>query len=99
MDTLLSLILLLALAAPVGLAAAWFSGRGAEAMSSLFKTDRGLGWPRGVQEEDPVAWNWDRRPAGPPPVGMQPRSPIVERVAFRIGRGSARGGRGRPLPR
>ena len=99
MDTLLSVILLLSLAAPVGLAAAWFSGRGAEAMSSLFKTDRGLGWPHGVQEED-VAWNWDHRPAAPPPPGSEPaRSPIVERVAFRIGRGSARGGRGGPLPR
>ena len=99
MDTLLSVILLLALAAPVGLAAAWFSGRGAEAMSSLFKTDRGLGWPRGVQEEDPVAWNWERRPASPPPPGSESRWPVVERVAFRIGRGSARGGRGGPLPR
>ena len=100
MDTLLSVILLLALAAPVGLAAAWFSGRGAEAMSSLFKTDRGLGWPRGVQEEDPVAWNWDHRPAAPPRPGSEPAPwPIVERVAFRIGRGSARGGRGGPVPR
>ena len=99
MDTLLSVILLLALAAPVGLAAAWFSGRGAEAMSSLFKTDRGLGWPRGVQEEDPVAWNWERRPASPAPPGSESRWPVVERVAFRIGRGSARGGRGGPLPR
>ena len=100
MDTLLSVILLLALAAPVGLAAAWFSGRGAEAMSSLFKTDRGLGWPRGVQEEDPVAWNWDHQAAAVPPPGSVPApSPIVERVAFRIGRGSARGGRGGPLPR
>jgi hypothetical protein len=101
MDTLLSVIVLLSLAAPVGLAAAWFSSRGAEAMSSLFKTDRGLGWPRGVQEEDPVAWNWEHGPAvAPPPPGSEPaRSPIVERVAFRIGRGSARGGRGGPHPR
>jgi hypothetical protein len=98
-DALFSVMQLLALAAPVGLAAAWFSGRGAEAMSSLFKTDRGLGWPRGVQEEDPVAWNWGHRPATPPRPGTEPRSPIVERVAFRIGRGSARGGRGGPLPR
>jgi hypothetical protein len=33
-DALFSVALLLTLAAPVGLAAAWFSGRGAEAMSS-----------------------------------------------------------------
>jgi hypothetical protein len=100
-DTLLSVMLLLALAAPVGLAAAWFSGRGAEAMSSLFKSDRGLGWPRGVQEEDPVAWNWDHRPAAasPPSSSRQAGSPIVERVAFRMGRGSARGGRRGRLPR
>ena len=100
MEALLSVILLLSVAAPVGLAAAWFSVRVAEAMSSLFKTDRGLGWPRGVQEEDPVAWNWGQRPASPPRPGSEPaRTPIVERVAFRIGRGSARGGRGGPLPR
>jgi hypothetical protein len=98
-ETLRSVVLLLALAAPVGLAAAWFSGRGAEAMSSLFKTDRGLGWPRGVQEEDPVAWNWERRPTAPPPPGSESPWPVVERVAFRIGRGSARSSRGGPLPR
>ena len=90
MDALLSVMVLLAVAAPVGLAAAWFSGRGAEAMSSLFKTDRGLGWPRGVQEED-IAWNWDRRAAAEP---ESVPSPLVEPVAFRMGRGSARGGSG-----
>jgi hypothetical protein len=94
-SALFSVMLLLAVAAPVGLAAAWFSSRGAEAMSSLFKTDRGLGWPHGVQEED-VAWNWDRRPA---PEPESARDPLVERVAFRMGRGSARGGRRGPLPR
>jgi hypothetical protein len=94
-DALFSVALLLALAAPVGLAAAWFSGRGAEAMSSLFKTDRGLGWPHGVQEED-VAWNWDHRPAAEPD---SVRAPLVEPVAFRMGRGSARGGKRGPLPR
>jgi hypothetical protein len=100
-DALLSVMLLLALAAPVGLAAAWFSSRGAEAMSSLFRSDRGLGWPRGVQEEDPVPWNWDhgRRATRPSPGSDPARSPIVERVAFRVGRGSARGGRNGPLPR
>jgi hypothetical protein len=101
----LSVMLLLALAAPVGLAAAWFSSRGAEAMSSLFKSDRGLGWPRGVQEEDPVGWNWDHRaaaglPAGSGPGGSEaPRWPIVERVAFRVRRGSGRRRRRGPLPR
>jgi hypothetical protein len=86
-DALLSVIVLLALAAPLGLAAAWFSSRGGEAMSSLFRTDRGLGWPRGIQEEDPAAWNWERRQAAAPsPVPV----PIVEAVAFRVRRRSAR---------
>jgi hypothetical protein len=88
-DALFSVALLLTLAAPVGLAAAWFSSRGAQAMSSLFRSDRGLGWPHGVQEED-VAWHWDHRPAAEPETA---RTALVEPVAFRMGRGSARAGK------
>ena len=104
MDVLLSVVQLLAVAAPVGLAAAWFSGRGADAMSSLFRSERGLGWPRGVQEEDPVAWDWDRGAAAARDAGSDTHavSTAVEPVVFRVGRGAARRrqrGREVPLPR
>jgi hypothetical protein len=151
MDALLSAALLLALAAPVGLAAAWLvvkgpsglagffgpqpglgwphgvqeedppswnlsalgrtaggwappgggtAGRGSVAgteggpLNGIFPGDQSLGWPHGVQEEDPVGWNWDHLPAAAPPPSSaeQARALIVERVAFRMGRGSARGG-------
>jgi hypothetical protein len=53
----------LVLGAPIGLAGAAVLGRGPELMSGLFVGYTGLGWPRGVQEEDPSGgWNW-RLPA------------------------------------
>jgi hypothetical protein len=95
-DTVVSVVLLLALAAPAGLAAAWFCSRGPEAMGTFFRPDRGLGWPHGVQEEEPVAWNWDHRPAAPQPSAPEEApTPVVEPVAFRMRRGTARGGIGR----
>jgi hypothetical protein len=97
MDVLLSIVALLLLAAPAGMAAAWFTNCGPDALSSLFRPDRGLGWPHGVQEEDPPPWNWQPdRPARLDPSGTSasradvPAALAVERVAFRIGRGSAR---------
>ncbi len=58
LDGLLSVALLLALAAPIGLAAAWFTNQGPGALAGFFRADPGLGWPRGVQEDDDVTWNW-----------------------------------------
>jgi hypothetical protein len=94
LETLVSIAMLLALAAPVGFVAAWFSGRGAEALSTFFRPDPGLGWPRGVQEEDPPSWNWDARsgdsqdpPTAPSPPAEGTRAAPV---AFRIRPGSAR---------
>ena len=93
MDALLSAAMLLALAAPVGLAAAWLVVRGPSGLAGFFGPQPGLGWPRGVQEEDPVAWTWaDRDEGDAPPLRPGTPNPTVERVAFRLGRGSARGG-------
>jgi hypothetical protein len=59
MDFLLTAMVCLVLGAPLGLAAAALVGRGPELMSGLFVGYRGLGWPEGVQEEDPPGgWTW-----------------------------------------
>jgi hypothetical protein len=89
--TALTALLALGLAAAVLFGAGWLAcGRLAETYSGLFRASD-LGWPRGVQEEDPVAWNWTPRPdepvdAAPPPAATAP-------VAARVGRGPARRGR------
>lgn len=57
MDALLSAALLLALAAPVGLAAAWLVVKGPSGLAGFLGPQPGLGWPHGVQEEDPASWN------------------------------------------
>ena len=63
MDFLLPLMVCLVLGAPIGLAGAALIGRGPEAMSGLFVGYRGLGWPHGVQEEDPSGgWTWHLPP-------------------------------------
>jgi hypothetical protein len=92
MEAVLSIVVILALAAPAGLAAAWFNTHGADAISTVFRPDRGLGWPRGVQEEEPTAWNWDRAAGSGVADGRvdDPGPPAVAPVAFRVGPGSAR---------
>lgn len=49
-----------------------------------------LGWPRGVQEEEPVDWNWD--PA--PDAHREPAAPEAviptSRLSPSVGRGLAR---------
>lgn len=88
LDTMISIVVLLALAAPIGLAAAWFTSNGPAALAGFFRADHSLGWPHGVQEEDPPAWNWDRRGSaaqtGEAADGA-PEAPL-ERVAFRLAR-------------
>ncbi|HEY0443092.1 MAG TPA: hypothetical protein VGC90_02615 [Candidatus Limnocylindrales bacterium] len=61
---LLSVVVLLAAAAPVGIAGAWFARRGPGVVAAAFTpgTVGNPGWPQGVQEENDVAWSWD-----PPP--------------------------------
>jgi hypothetical protein len=94
MEAVLGILAVVALAAPAGLAAAWFSTHGADALSTLFRPDHGLGWPHGVQEEEPTAWNWDRatRSQVADPRAEQAQPPAVAPVAFRVGPGSARDG-------
>jgi hypothetical protein len=94
------LIALLGIAAMAGglVAFAWFLfGRQVEHLRGMFRADE-LGWPRGIQEEDPPpAWNVasasaagvrslddDRRG----PVGV----PSRVRVEPQLGRGSSRKG-------
>ena len=79
MDALLSAF---ALAAPVGLAAAWLVVKGPSGLTGLFASQR-LGWPHGVQEEDPPSWDWSAlgRTAGPeviPATDEPPRSDPLE---------------------
>jgi hypothetical protein len=99
METVLSIVVVLALAAPVGAAAAWFSSRGADALAGFFRPSSvaELPWPRGVQEEEPTAWNWDRGPgssvADRGPETAEPATVVP--VAVRVGPGSARHGRWR----
>jgi hypothetical protein len=59
-DAVLSLAILLVVAAPVGIAAAWFARRGPGVMAAAFAPGAvaNPGWPRGVQEEDDVTWSW-----------------------------------------
>ena len=66
MDAVLSLAMLLVAAAPVGIAAAWFARRGPDVMAAAFAPGAvaNPGWPRGIQEEDDVAWSWEP-PADP----------------------------------
>src|SRR4051812_7477123 len=98
METVLSIAAVLALPAPVGVAAAWFSTRGADGLAGFFRPSSvaELPWPRGVQEEEPMAWNWDRRTGSrvPDPRAEQAQALSVEPVAFRVGPGSARVRRG-----
>ena len=59
MDILIPLLACLALGAPIGLAGSVLIGRGPELMSGLFRPSFALGWPHGVQEEDPPGgWTW-----------------------------------------
>ncbi|HEY0444810.1 MAG TPA: hypothetical protein VGC90_11365, partial [Candidatus Limnocylindrales bacterium] len=60
-DVLLSVVVLLAAAAPVGIAGAWFARRGPGVVAAAFTpgTVGNPGWPHGVQEENDVAWSWD----------------------------------------
>jgi hypothetical protein len=79
------------------LVAAWLGlGRQGELLSGLFRAPE-LGWPRGVQEEDPPPnWGWARRPertpgdehASPAAVGAATR-PVRAQAVVRRG-GSAR---------
>ena len=62
---LLQLLVLLAVASVIGQLAITSAARAGDGLAMLFvPPDRGLGWPRGVQESD-EPWAW--RSALPPP--------------------------------
>ena len=99
-DALVDAVLLLCLAAPAGVAVAWLSSRGADALAGAFRGDRGLGWPRGVKEEDPPSWNWERpvpQAAGPsnaspsmPADTPAPVAALSRRLRVRVQAGTSR---------
>jgi hypothetical protein len=64
----------------VGLAVHAF-GRQASHVAGMFRAED-LGWPRGVQEEDPPPmWQAARRPAARPAIDPEPAAPAPARIA------------------
>ena len=66
MELILGLALLLALAAPLGLASAWFVTGGALGIARAFVPAPPMEWPHGVQEDDDFQWHWAGAPDGEP---------------------------------
>ena len=65
------------LGAPIGIAGSVLIGRGPQLMTGLFGGNRGLGWPHGVQEEDPPGgWTWHL-----PASGDGTDGPVTDRAA------------------
>jgi len=66
----------------------WFASGGANALAALVTPWREPGWPRGVQEDDDVRWDWRRRPPAGADAGRRqsPAMPDVplERAVARI---------------
>jgi hypothetical protein len=84
LTALLGLALLIAVM--VGLAWVSLGGEG-DLLSGLFRAP-GLGWPRGVQEEDPPpGWRWSQRAEARfmPDDALDPRTPTPERMPVRPG--------------
>jgi hypothetical protein len=73
MEIIIPFLACIALGAPIGFAGALLIGSGPEFMRGLFSGPTELGWPHGVQEEDPPGgWTWrlpgEDRPSAPLPV-------------------------------
>jgi hypothetical protein len=58
MDMLGAVVLLLALAAPIGLVNGWFVSGGAMGIARAFMPTPPMDWPHGVQEDDDFHWSW-----------------------------------------
>jgi len=71
MDLLTVLVVFCAAAAMVSLLVSSGTSRGLDAFGAGFLPyrDGSRVWPRGVQEEDPVAWSWSSRGKSGPPGG------------------------------
>ena len=91
MHPLLELAAMIALAAPVGVAAALFLRYGAEYVASLVPGGNRTPWPRGVQEEDPeAAWAFGARRARGPADDEDPSAVPVTRVGAVVQTGRRR---------
>jgi hypothetical protein len=99
MDFLTGLVVILAAAAMVSLVVSPGTPRVLDLFGAGFLPyrDGSAGWPRGVQEEEPVAWAWTKRERpDPPDFGSDAVLQATELVditdhrvpATRVGRGS-----------
>ncbi len=82
MDMVAAIALLSVLGLPLGLLARWFVDRGHEDLGVLISGGDSdawwqatLPWPRGVQEEDDVHWQWSD--PGPAAVGSSAGRPVA----------------------
>jgi hypothetical protein len=83
MDILSGLVFVLAGFAIVGWVVSPRTARSLDLFAAGFLPYRSAGWPRGVQEEDPVPWSWSSpaKPDGPkeaPESGLERTAEIVE---------------------
>jgi hypothetical protein len=76
MDLLTGLILFVAGGLMVKLVVSPGTERAIETFAAGFVPyrDPSAGWPRGVQEEDPVAWSWSGRSRPDPPGGVSEKA-------------------------
>ena len=72
MEIILPVLACLAFGAPLGFAGSLLFSSAPNFMAGLMSDGRTeLGWPRGVQEEEPAGWHWD-------PVAAERRLPMEE---------------------
>jgi hypothetical protein len=62
MTTILSVALLIGICATVGVFVGYAIARGGAVIRNIFRPDRSIEWPHGVQEDDPApAWRFPPR--------------------------------------
>ena len=92
MDPLIALLALLLVAAAL-VGSGWLACRGVDdILTGLFRGPD-LGWPHGVQEEDPAPWNWAASHQEPAAAEYAEPHPRLAPLAPQVGRGLARKGR------
>jgi hypothetical protein len=91
MDPLIAFLALLLVASAV-VGSGWLACRGVgDILSGLFRGPE-LGWPHGVQEDEPVPWNWTT--SSPERVAeLLESGPRASPLRPQLGRGLARKGR------
>ena len=91
MDPVIALVALLLVASAL-VGSGWRAYRGLDdILTGLFRGPD-LGWPHGVQEEDPQPWNWAASHPEPAAEDVE-RQPRVAPLDAHVGRGLARKGR------